>query len=1718
MKSESQNQKRKLPLTATLVISIIILALLGGAALFFVVNTVIRGIMYDRLISISERDVAIHAYEVDAWFLRYSNFIEHMATTWEAVGVDPGETGFGPDPIGARFLAESDALVGVFVGFENGWHVNSSGWIPPDDFDATTRPWYLVPEAAGGEVAITLPYVRLLDGDIVASIGVWRSDIIGMEAVVAADIRLQYVFDMIAVRSDAVDGFFMLVGPDGEIIVHGQTDYMLTPYQESLNLRDAHHGEMLMQSIQSGESLSYEHHIFGPVYFFSTPLSAVNWTLGAIIPTAPAEAQIANYLLIVMLVLLAFFIVFLVVSLAFAAKFFGRMKKKEVEVFELSQLLRENSPLSCIVFDDKFNPIDINQATVKLHRLPDKNFYIERFFDICPEYQPCGTPTKEAYIRGLKRGFEGNSEPFIWMHKAWDSDESIPVEVTLQRMETAKGAVLVCWARDMRGYYKLLELQQAEQSANEMTQLILNSAPLCVTIWDDEGNLIEANDRTVEFFGVDKREYENRFAELWVEIQPCGTPAVQKSIELTKQIIANGSMRYDWAFRMPSGEEVIFDVAGVRIERDGKTMILEYYQDLREIRAAQEKEREAEKFSRIIQDNSPILIEMWDSDYNFVSVNKKMMEVLGINSVEEFAGDVWRFSPELQPCGKTSEQVNAEIIDIAIEQGYARCEYNYLLPNGELLPTEITFVLVEFQDRKIVIMYAQDLRLIKAAQEKERETERFNRIIQDSSPILIETWDTDGNFVLVNKKMMEVLGINSVEEFAANVWRFSPKFQPCGKTSEEKNAEMIAMAMEHGITQCEYNYLLPNGELMPTEVTLTLVEYQDSKLVIGYAQDLRQIKEATKRERELEIKLQEQEMNERVRVMFDAAPIIIEFWNRDYTPVDCNLTALNYYGLPSKEEYSNRMFEFFEAEHPNTRAWRENLDKVFQAGFGQFEFTDHKPSGEVTSLEVQAVRLKLEGEDVVVTYSQDVTQIKESERAKLQALEKERESHELMSLLIESSPVFMEIWHDGQLVDCNEQCVKLFGLDNKDEFITRYEELSPPYQPCGMPSLEKAAAIVQETMQKGYTRTPWLHQNVKTGEEIPVEVIFVLLKPSDDRELIVGYNIDMRPIIKVQEEQKRSEIAEEASRAKSNFLARMSHEIRTPITAVMGISEIGLQDPTLPSQTGESFAKIYNSANSLLRIVNDILDLSKIESGKMELAHSKYKISHMILYISQIHLAFVGSKDIKFTVQVDENLPTHLVGDALRIVQIVNNVLSNAFKYTLEGTVDLSFDCRQQEDEGTILLEIAIRDSGLGMNEEQLQDLSNEYTRYHEHEHRFIEGTGLGMPIVFNLAKLMDADIKIDSEVGVGTNVMITIPQKPASKDVIGADTARRLEQLEESAKAKIMKLSTHAEPMPYGKVLIVDDVEANLFVAKGLMRFYDLTIETCDSGYAAIDKVKQGNVYDIIFMDYMMPGINGTQTMQQLREIGYTQPIVALTANAMIGQAEEFVSVGFDGFISKPIQTQNLHSALLRFIKDKQPPEVIEAALVANVNKPTPKIDINSFQRNPELLTELKTLFVKNHKNTISTIRQALDEGDIDTAHRLAHTIKGSAAMIYEDILSQTAKEMEFVLAKKEQPTQKQMLALEAELERALLSIGTQAARTPADNANLSAKESLALLDKVKPLLASRNAACMAMLGDLRKIPFAESLCSQIEDYNFKDALETLEELQKKLEDAQEG
>ena len=405
------------------------------------------------------------------------------------------------------------------------------------------------------------------------------------------------------------------------------------------------------------------------------------------------------------------------------------------------------------------------------------------------------------------------------------------------------------------------------------------------------------------------------------------------------------------------------------------------------------------------------------------------------------------------------------------------------------------------------------------------------------------------------------------------------------------------------------------------------------------------------------------------------------------------------------------------------------------------------------------------------------------------------------------------------------------------------------------------------------------------------------------------------------------EEAKNASEAKSRFIANMSHEIRTPMNAILGITEIQLQEEDITPKAREALERIYNSGDLLLNIINDILDLSKIEAGKLEILPSEYEITSLINDTVTLNTMRSGSKPIEFKLSIDENIPSILYGDELRIKQILNNLLSNAFKYSEKGEVKLSVSAEAEGEDSNVTIVFTVSDTGQGMMGEQIDKLFNEYTRFNMEANRTIEGTGLGMSITRNLIQMMKGEISVRSEINKGSVFTVRLPQGRSGSGVLGRELAENLEKFRVSGAKHLKWAQVIFEPMPYGKILVVDDVESNLYVAKGLMAPYRLTIDTAMSGYKAIEMIKGGSVYDVVFMDHMMPEIDGIEAVKKIRELGYTQPIVALTANAVVGQSDVFMANGFDGFISKPIDVRQLNMMLKKFVRDKQPPEVIEAA-----------------------------------------------------------------------------------------------------------------------------------------------------------------------------------------------
>jgi signal transduction histidine kinase/DNA-binding response OmpR family regulator len=417
--------------------------------------------------------------------------------------------------------------------------------------------------------------------------------------------------------------------------------------------------------------------------------------------------------------------------------------------------------------------------------------------------------------------------------------------------------------------------------------------------------------------------------------------------------------------------------------------------------------------------------------------------------------------------------------------------------------------------------------------------------------------------------------------------------------------------------------------------------------------------------------------------------------------------------------------------------------------------------------------------------------------------------------------------------------------------------------------------------------------------------------------MFVGMTIKFQAYVYRKEKSK----VEAASQAKSEFLTTMSHEIRTPLNAIIGLSEIQLQKE-LPKETYTDVEKIYNSGSILLGIINDILDISKIETGQFELIQVEYDTASLINDTVQLNILRIASKQIVFDLEIDETIPVRLFGDELRIKQILNNLLSNAFKYTKEGKVTLGIHWERRSDAAWFTF--TVRDTGAGIRKEDICKLFSEYRQLDTKANRRIEGTGLGLSITKKLLDMMGGKIYVESEHGKGSIFTVDIPQTVSMGSPIGAEVVGNLKSFRYMDVKPSRGRSIIRAHMPYGRVLVVDDVATNLDVAKGLMMPYGLMIDCVISGRDAIDLISDGSTrYDIVFMDHMMPEMDGIEATRIIRnEIGTeyarTVPIIALTANAVAGNDEMFARNGFNAFISKPIDLMHLDTVLNQWVRGK--------------------------------------------------------------------------------------------------------------------------------------------------------------------------------------------------------
>ena len=578
-------------------------------------------------------------------------------------------------------------------------------------------------------------------------------------------------------------------------------------------------------------------------------------------------------------------------------------------------------------------------------------------------------------------------------------------------------------------------------------------------------------------------------------------------------------------------------------------------------------------------------------------------------------------------------------------------------------------------------------------------------------------------------------------------------------------------------------------------------------------------------------------------------------------------------------------------------------------------------------------------------------------------------------------------------------------------------------------------------------------------------------------------------IIRAQMENEIAEAAEvaiAANRVKSEFLAIMSHEIRTPMNSIMGFAELALDNDELPKKAKDYLEKITENTKWLLRIINDILDISKIEAGKLEIESIPFDLREVVSRCQSVILAEAQEKGLDLTVYAELPMNKMLIGDPVRLYQILLNLLSNAVKFTKDGVIKLSALVLEENPE-KVTMTFAVKDTGIGLTPEQINIILEPFIQADSSITRKYGGTGLGLTITRNIIKAMGGELQIESQLGVGSTFGFNLTFETS----LGADEA-----------TKRLKTVILEKPHFDGLVLVCDDNYMNRHVMNDHLSNVGLRTINAENGQIAVDMVlerkeKGEPPFDLILMDVFMPVMDGIEAAVKITKLGTGTPIIAVTANMMASEVEKYRKYGMPDCLGKPFTSQELWHILLKYL-------IPVHSSVIDMDEHDMKI--------VELQNTLRLNFNHDNQNRIIEMKEALSSGDIKRAHRLVHTLKSNAGLIGKKELQNMAGEVESILTpwidSTETPPsfEEPISRLEAELAAVVEEL------KPLQNEN---EEPLPILDKeqteklfteLEVMLKRKNPTCVNLLSQIRRIPGTGELADLVENYKFKPALETLE------------
>ncbi len=1037
-------------------------------------------------------------------------------------------------------------------------------------------------------------------------------------------------------------------------------------------------------------------------------------------------------------------------------------------------------------------------------------------------------------------------------------------------------------------------------SLNAFCANAFKSLPIPVSCWTREGKPIFCTNSFLKHFDVqDIDEYLQKMPTFSPVRQHCGEESRALGIKYLQQALDDGACNFLWTHIKSSGEAYLVEYNLQCMTHEGQDIIISCHTYLENtFRELQNKTRTQERFEAII-DAAPMGINIWSKEGEALDCNLATLTLFNLPNKEFFKENPKKISPLCQPNGIESQKLSLEYIEKTFAEGQCRLEWEFVSLDGEVIPTEITLTKIRLGDEDVLIEYIRDLRSIKKTEALAHEAEERMRIMFDSMPLGANFWGKDFNHIDCNMTSAALFGLNSKQEYLERFMELSPEFQPDGRTTRECMVENMGKVFEHGYCRFEWMHQTPDGTPLPTEITLIRVVYQNEYHIMGYTRDLREYKAMEEKASYAEA------FN---ALIAENIPLSFIFWNKENQAVDCNQEALRLLKFDTKEEYFKNIYNTLPTYQPDGKnsidAMTQNHAEAFEKGSKHFEWLLQDSCKELVPVEIFLVRSTLAGEDVVVSYVKDLRELKASEE-----LVKEAELRN--TIMLDSLPMNVNFWDDNQqLIYGNAEGVRIFGFEDREDFIANFHKIFPHKQPNGIATQQILTQLFDDSYTHGTSRVEFFCQNSITHDLIPIDVLLVRTTYGG-KGCYIAYVRDLREhnaMLKEIAENEQAlrhakELAEQSTQAKGEFLANMSHEIRTPMNGILGL--LHLLNVTPLNDTQKNYVeKISLSAKNLMRIINDILDFSKMEAGKLEMEKQPFVMNSIAQEVADLYGHVCADKGLTLDISCSEHDKLPILGDALRFKQVAFNLVSNAIKFTDSGGKIILEAESFIHNDAELHCKFTVSDTGVGLSKEQASKLFSAFSQADSSVTRKYGGTGLGLAISKKIINLMGGEIWVESELNKGTTFTFTaiFPLAP---------------QVQQDEQNKHLGMDTAQNTHMAGHLLLVEDNEINQMVAQEILQAVGYTLDIAENGQQALENLEK-NTYDLVLMDIQMPVMDGYTATQKIREQEKfaTLPIIAMSAHAMKGDKEISISRGMNDHITKPIDADVLYKTLQFWIQ----------------------------------------------------------------------------------------------------------------------------------------------------------------------------------------------------------